>query len=163
MRWDTNKPAYTQDIARGQEFLIYRKVPKFRDTRILYYYHPKIQIKGPNLQYLVQKMPIHSKQWRPWSDCSSRSSLIGVCTVCPSMSVQKFRIFMVFNFLSTALTWRYWLVCNFLSLHLTDFLMMCLIWAGLWENLLSAYVKNKGSDQLQGIAQLIRAFVWLQW
>ena len=31
------------------------------------------------------------KQWRPWSDCSSRSSLIWVCTVCPDLSVRKHR------------------------------------------------------------------------
>ena len=34
----------------------------------------------------------HSKQCRPWSDCSSRSSLIWVYTLCPDLSVQKLRI-----------------------------------------------------------------------
>ena len=29
------------------------------------------------------------------SDCSSRSSLIGVCTVCPDLTVRKLRIIMV--------------------------------------------------------------------
>ena len=31
------------------------------------------------------------QQCRPWSDCSSRSSLIWVCTVCPDLSVWKLR------------------------------------------------------------------------
>ena len=31
------------------------------------------------------------KQCRPWSDSSSRSSQIWVCTVCPDLSVQKLR------------------------------------------------------------------------
>ena len=34
----------------------------------------------------------NSKQCRPWSDCSSRSSLIWVCTVCLDISVWKLRI-----------------------------------------------------------------------
>ena len=32
----------------------------------------------------------NGKQCRPWSGCSSRSSLIWVYTVCPELSVQKF-------------------------------------------------------------------------
>ena len=39
----------------------------------------------------------NSKQWRPWSDCSSRSSLIWVCTVCPYLSVRKLRVITVFT------------------------------------------------------------------
>ena len=35
------------------------------------------------------------KQCRPWSDCSSRSSLTWVCTVFPGLSVQKLRIITV--------------------------------------------------------------------
>ena len=35
------------------------------------------------------------KQCRPWSDCSSRSSLIWVCTVCSDLSVWKLRKIMV--------------------------------------------------------------------
>ena len=35
------------------------------------------------------------KHCRPWSDCSSRSSLIWVCTVCPDLSVWKLRIITV--------------------------------------------------------------------
>ena len=35
------------------------------------------------------------KQCRPWSDCSSGSSLIRVCTVCPVLSVRKLRIITV--------------------------------------------------------------------
>ena len=35
------------------------------------------------------------KQCRPWSDCSSRSSLIWVCTVFPDLSVWKHRIITV--------------------------------------------------------------------
>ena len=34
---------------------------------------------------------------RPWSDCSWRSSLIRVCTVCQDLSVQKLGIIMVVN------------------------------------------------------------------
>ena len=38
----------------------------------------------------------NGKQCRPWSDCSSRSSLIWVCTVFPGLSVRKLRIIMVY-------------------------------------------------------------------
>ena len=38
----------------------------------------------------------NGKQCRPWSDCSSRSSLIWVCTVCPGISVRKLRIITVY-------------------------------------------------------------------
>ena len=34
-------------------------------------------------------------QCRPWSNCSYRSSLIWVCTVCPDLSVRKLRIITV--------------------------------------------------------------------
>ena len=37
----------------------------------------------------------NGKQCRPWSDFSSRSSLIWVCTVCPDISVRKLRIITV--------------------------------------------------------------------
>ena len=38
------------------------------------------------------------KQCRPWSDCSSRGSLIWVCTVCPGLSVWKRRKITVTTF-----------------------------------------------------------------
>ena len=46
----------------------------------------------------------NSKQCRPWSDCSSRSSLIWVCTVCPGISVRKLRIITVLS-AHTFATW----------------------------------------------------------
>ena len=52
----------------------------------------KFKQRGQTLGYFVKMMQWNSKQWRPWSDCSSRSSLIWVCTVCPDLSVQKLRI-----------------------------------------------------------------------
>ena len=39
------------------------------------------------VEQCIQKMRQKYKQCRPWSDCSSRSSLIRSCTVCPSLSV----------------------------------------------------------------------------
>ena len=39
----------------------------------------------------------NGKQSGPWSDCSSRSSLIRIHTVCPGLSVQKFRNTAVFQ------------------------------------------------------------------
>ena len=52
------------------EVRYYRKVPKFSDARKICCNLPKIQTKRPNL----------------------RSSLIWVCTVCPNLSVRKFRV-----------------------------------------------------------------------
>ena len=37
----------------------------------------------------------NSKQWRPWSNCFSRRTLIWVCTVCLDLSVQKLRVITV--------------------------------------------------------------------
>ena len=72
---------------------VYRKVPKFSDTKNLCCKLPKIQTKRQNLWAFYQNgAKGNSKQWRPWSDCSSRSSLIWVCTVCPDISVRKLRV-----------------------------------------------------------------------
>ena len=77
-----------------------RKVPKFSDTRNLCCNLPKIQTKRQNLRVSGQKDanrkansedPDHTAPL----DCSSRSSLIWVCTVCPDLYVQKLRIITV--------------------------------------------------------------------
>ena len=50
---------------------------KFSNTRKLCCELPKIQTKRPNHRIFCQnrRWKWNSKQWRPWSDCSSRSSL----------------------------------------------------------------------------------------
>ena len=47
----------------------------------------KIKLRGSTYRWCKW----NSKQWRPWSDCTFRSSLIWVCTVCPDLSVWKLR------------------------------------------------------------------------
>ena len=53
---------------------------------------PKIQTKRPNLMVFCQK---HANGKANSKDPDPRSSLIWVCTVCPYLSVRKFRIIMV--------------------------------------------------------------------
>ena len=48
---------------------------------------------------LSKRCKWNSIQWRPWSDCSSRSSLIWVCTVCPILLDQNLRIKVTLNLL----------------------------------------------------------------
>ena len=65
----------------------YRKTPKNSDTRKNYCNYPKIGLWGNASKWCRQ----NCKQCRPWSDCSCRSCLIWVYTVCSDLSVQKFR------------------------------------------------------------------------
>ena len=55
----------------------------------------KFNHRGQILENLSQRCKWNSKHWRPWSDCSSRSSLLWVCNVCTDWSVRKFRIITV--------------------------------------------------------------------
>ena len=81
-----------------------------------------------NLNYVVlpqsnesKRCRRNGKQCRPWSDFSSRSSLIWVCTVCPGISVRKLRIitvmfYLLFDFiwhLHTFFSFNYCLFCLF--------------------------------------------------
>ena len=47
----------------------------------------------------------NGKQWRPWSDCSSRSSLIWVCTVCLDMFVRKIRFIILDHMAKSNYLW----------------------------------------------------------
>ena len=67
------------------EKVIYRKVPKFLDARKLRFSLPKVQEKKPNLWVFCQK----DANGIANSDCSSRSSLIWVCTYCPDLFFRK--------------------------------------------------------------------------
>ena len=93
---------------------------------------------------------LNGKQCRPWSDCSSRSSLIWVYTVCLGLSVRKLRIITVVPFLlwllsvrtlSTLITDCYWnfllivvlLTCSVLpylrySTSITDMSQLMKLW-----------------------------------
>ena len=62
----------------------YRRSPKFLDTQYVCCNHPKIQTKR-SLRNLFKRCRWNGKQCRPRSDCSSRSSLIWLCTVCQSL------------------------------------------------------------------------------
>ena len=66
--------------------IIYRKVPKFSDTRKLGCNLPKIQTKSPNLRLFSQE---DANGIANSEDPDSRSSLNWVCTVCPDLTVQK--------------------------------------------------------------------------
>ena len=77
----------------GKSLWQYCKNPKFSDARKLCCKLPKIHTKRPNHWIFCPKDANEIvNKWRPWSDCSSRSSLIWVCTVSPDLSVQKLRV-----------------------------------------------------------------------
>ena len=65
--------------------LTYRKVPNFLDTRNCCN-SPKIQTKRPNLKVFCQE---HANKIANSEE--PKSSLIWVCTICPDLSVRKFR------------------------------------------------------------------------
>ena len=68
----------------------YRKGPKFLEARKFSCNLPKIQTKRPNLKVFCQ-MNANGIANSEDPD-QSRSSLIWVCSVCPDLSVRKFRI-----------------------------------------------------------------------
>ena len=116
----------------------------------------KFKQRGQSLGYFVIWCNWNSKQCRPWSDCSSRSSLIRACTVCPDLSVLKLRVITVesWNFgsrnqrvyainevvktqlqtscwsgpLFFAITLKFWTRLIFQNASIS-------IWAAPWENL----------------------------
>ena len=65
----------------------YPKSPKNSDTRKICCNCPEIW-KRRFYRNATKRCRWKCKQGRPWSDCSSRSSLIWVCTVCPDLPVQ---------------------------------------------------------------------------
>ena len=80
----------------------YRKFPKYSDTQKICCNHSKIwtmwfyhRVMSPRdadgMANSADPDQTAPPQCRPWSDCSSRSSLIWVCTVCPDLSVRKLR------------------------------------------------------------------------
>ena len=69
----------------------YRKNPKISDIRKCAVIILKVEQNGFSIVYCIQRCRGNCKQCRPWSDCSSRSSLIWVCTVCPDLSVRKLK------------------------------------------------------------------------
>ena len=64
------------------------KFLKFRTPKFFAVSYLKFKQRGQTLG-LSKWCKGYGKQWRPWSDCSSRSSLIWVCTVCLDLSVRK--------------------------------------------------------------------------
>ena len=92
--WDITSTAWSQ---------YYRKVLKFSDAKIFAVIYLKFRQRGKKRIWQNEKQ---KRKWansgdpdqtarRPWSDCSSRSSLIWVCTVCQELSVQKLRVIRV--------------------------------------------------------------------
>ena len=81
----------------------YRKFLKYLDTPKNCWNHPKSWIKWRFLRVMHPKDNRgNCKQGRPWSDCSSGSSLIWVYTVFPDLSVRKLRKITVLDFLFDA-------------------------------------------------------------
>ena len=74
----------------------YRKIPKTSDTRKMAVIILKLK-RGFHTE-VSKTCRGNGKQCRAWSDCSSRSSLIWVHTVCSDLSVQKFRNITVSTF-----------------------------------------------------------------
>ena len=73
---------------------MYHKNSKYCDTNNNYHNNcPKIVQLGLTMHVCVQKMEYNGKQCRLWSECSFRSILIRVCSVCLYLSVPG--IFMV--------------------------------------------------------------------
>ena len=75
----------------------YRKKPKNLNTRKICCIYPKSWTVWFCDRVMCPKNAdgMEKKQYRPWSDCSSRSSLIWVYTVCLDLPVRKLRIVMV--------------------------------------------------------------------
>ena len=69
----------------------YRKIPKNSNTGKFAVIVLKFEQSGFTVQYCVKRCWRNGKQCRPWSDCSSRSCLIWVYTVCSDLSVRKLR------------------------------------------------------------------------
>ena len=63
----------------------YHKIPKFSDTQ-------NIWSNPPKFEHVSKRCRWNGKQCSPWSDCSFRSSLIWVCTVCSDLSVRNLRM-----------------------------------------------------------------------
>ena len=78
----------------------YRKGPKFWDATNLCCYLPKIQTKKPNLTAFCQNdangLANSEDPDQTALNCSSRSSLIWICTVCSDLPVPKLRVITVF-------------------------------------------------------------------
>ena len=70
----------------------YRKGPKFSDARNFAVIHLKFKQKIPNLKVFCQKHANGIANSEDPDKTAPRSSLIWVCTVCPDLSVRKFRI-----------------------------------------------------------------------
>ena len=72
---------------------MYRKFPKYSDTQKICCNHSKIWTMWLyHKSNECKRCRRNGKQRRPRSDCSSRSSLIWVYTVCPGISVRKLGI-----------------------------------------------------------------------
>ena len=69
--------------------LCYVKFLYFGTPQIFAVIYLKFKQRGYKQSILSKWCQWKNKQWRPWS---SRSSLILVCTVCPALSVRKFRV-----------------------------------------------------------------------
>ena len=80
----------------------------------------------------------NGKQYGPWSDCSWRKNLIGVCTVCSGISVPKLR--------TLQYVWFVWEDTKDNG-------------ATSWENLFMPYANNKDADQPAHPCSLISIFV----
>ena len=75
--------------------------PKYLDTQKIGCNHSKIWTMWLYHRVMSKRCRRNGKQWKPWSDCFSRSSLIWVCTVCPGIPVRKLRIITVFKIVKT--------------------------------------------------------------
>ena len=67
------------------------KILKFRTPKKFAVITLKVEQDDFSLEKCIKRCSQNCKQCRPWSDCSSRSCLIWVCTVCPDLSVRKLR------------------------------------------------------------------------
>ena len=62
-----------RSVGRVCKFKTYCKIPKFLDTRIFAVIYLKLKKRDKPLGMLWKLCKWNGKQWRPWSDCSSKN------------------------------------------------------------------------------------------
>ena len=126
--------------------LKYRKFPKYSDAQKICCNHSKIwtmwlyhRVMSPNdADGMANSADTDQTAPRHWSDCSSRSSLIWVCTVCPDLPVRKHRNITVLGQIGLSkqyrpqseCSWRKGLHCFPFLLPLLETSFFCMVKSG---------------------------------
>ena len=84
----------------GLSFRCYCKHPKNLDTQKITVIILKLEQYRLLQRNWSKRCRLNGKQYRPWLECSSRSSLVWIHIVCPDVSIQKLRFITVIVFLT---------------------------------------------------------------